>query len=103
MFILSIRKYFFLAFSSFCSFLIITFFISHIFWGDRSFWKISDLNKEILVANKKLNELLSNKNDISLEIDLLREGKVDSDIVSEISQKTLGLIQPDQIVIKIPK
>ena len=43
------------------------------------------------------------KNNIYSEIYLLRGDNVDTDIISEISQKTLGLIQHDQIVIKIPK
>jgi len=75
----------------------------HIFFGDRSLWKIFELNKDISIANKELNELLVNKNKIYLEIDLLRLDKLDSDFISEISQKMLGLIQTDQIVIKIPK
>ena len=98
-----IRKYFFLTFSSFCTLLILSFFMSHIFFGDRSLWKIFELNKDIAIANKELDKLLISKNKTSSEIDLLRLGKLDSDIISEISQKMLGLIQTDQIVIKIPK
>ena len=98
-----IRKYFFLTFSSFCTLLIFSFFMAHIFFGDRSLWKIFELNKDISVANKELAELLVNKENISSEINLLRVGGLDSDIISEISQKMLGLIQADQIVIKIPK
>ena len=98
-----IRKYFFLTFSSLCTLLIFSFFMVHIFFGDRSLWKIFELNKDISIANKELNELLVNKNKIYLEIDLLRLDKLDSDFISEISQKMLGLIQTDQIVIKIPK
>ena len=75
----------------------------HIFFGDRSLWKIFELNKNILIANKELDELLVKKNKIYSEIDLLRLSKLDSDVISEISQKMLGLIQTDQIVIKIPK
>ena len=98
-----IRKYFFLTFSSLCTLLIFSFFMIHIFFGDRSLWKIFELNKDIAIANKELDKLLINKNKVSSEIDLLREGNLDSDIVSEISQKMLGLIQTDQIVIKILK
>jgi cell division protein FtsB len=98
-----IRKYFFLTFSSFCTLLIFSFFMIHIFFGDRSLWKIFELNKDISIANKELDELLVNKSKISSEIDLLRLGKLDSDFLYEISQKMLGLIQTDQIVIKIPK
>ena len=98
-----IRKYFFLTFSSLFTLLIFSFFMVHIFFGDRSLWKVFELNKDISVANKKLDDLLVNKNKISSEIDLLRLSNLDSDIISEIAQKMLGLIHTDQIVIKIPK
>ena len=98
-----IRKYFFLTFSSLFTLLIFSFFMVHIFFGDRSLWKVFELNKDISVANKKLDDLLVNKNKISSEIDLFRLSNLDSDIISEISQKMLGLIHTDQIVIKIPK
>ena len=75
----------------------------HIFFGDRSLWKVFELNNNIAIANKELVELLVNRDNISSEIDLLRSGQLDSDIISEISQKMLGLIHADQILIKIPK
>ena len=98
-----IRKYFFLTFSSLFTLLIFSFFMTHIFFGDRSLWKVFELNRDISVANKELDDLLVNKNIISSEIDLLRLSNLDSDIISEISQKMLGLIHTDQILIKIPK
>ena len=98
-----IRKYFFLTFSSLCTILIFSFFMVHIFFGDRSLWKVFELNRYIAVKNKELDDLLVNKNKISSEIDLLRLSNLDSDIISEISQKMLGLIHTDQILIKIPK
>ena len=98
-----IRKYFFLTFSSFFTLLMFSFFMVHIFFGDRSLWKVFELNRDISVASKELDDLLVNKNKISSEIDLLRLNNLDADIISEISQKMLGLIQTDQIVIKIPK
>ena len=98
-----IRKYFFLTFSSLFTLLIFSFFMVHIFFGDRSLWKVFELNRDISVSNKELDDLLINKNKISSEIDLLRLNNLDADIISEISQKMLGLIQTDQIVIKIPK
>ena len=98
-----IRKYFFLTFSSLFTLLIFSFFMIHIFLGDRSLWKVFELNNHIAIANKELVKLLNNRDNISSEIDLLKSGKLDSDIISEISQKMLGLIHTDQILIKIPK
>ena len=96
------RKYFFVTFTL-CSLLIFIFFVSHIFLGERSLWKIFKLNNDINIAYKELNNLTIQEKNISEEIDLLRDGQIDADLVSEISNDLLGLIQQDQIVIKISK
>ena len=83
------------------TFIIFVFFISHIFFGERSVWKIFSLNSQISAANKKYNKLINNKNNIMTEINLLRDNNLDSDYISEISYDLLGLIQSDQIVIDI--
>ena len=83
------------------TFIIFVFFISHIFFGERSVWKIFSLNSQIVAANKEYNKLIDNKTNIITEINLLRDNNLDSDYVSEISYDLLGLIQSDQIVIDI--
>ena len=85
------------------SFLIFIFFISHIFFGERSFWKIFSLKNQISIAKKEYNLLLNDKNKTLLEINLLRDKNLDPDLIPEISHKQLGLIQSDQIVIDITK
>ena len=77
------------------------FFISHIFFGERSVWKIFSLNSKIVAANKDYNKLINNKKNIITEINLLRDNNLDSDYITEISHDLLGLIQSDQIVIDI--
>ena len=77
------------------------FFISHIFFGERSVWKIFSLNSQISVAKKEYNKLINNKKNIMTEINLLRDNNLDSDYITEISYDLLGLIQSDQIVIDI--
>ena len=98
-----IRKNFVLNSLSLISFLIFIFFISHIFFGDRSIWKIFLLNSQISSANKQYNELIMNKKNILSEINLLRDSNLDTDYITEISHDMLGLIQSDQIVIDITK
>ena len=98
-----IRKNLILNVITLFSFLIFIFFISHIFFGERSLSKVFELNKDISVAKKEYNLLLDKKNEITSEINLLRDNNLDADIVSEISHKLLGLIYSDQIVIDIPK
>ena len=83
------------------TFIIFVFFISHIFFGERSVWKIFSLNSQIVEANKEYNKLIDNKKNIITEINLLRDNNLDSDYISEISYDLLGLIQSDQIVIDI--
>ena len=83
------------------TFIIFVFFISHIFFGERSVWKIFSLNSQIVAANKEYNKLIDNKKNIITEINLLRDDNLDSDYISEISYDLLGLIQSDQIVIDI--
>ena len=83
------------------SLIIFVFFISHIFFGERSVWKIFSLNSQIVAANKEYNKLINNKKNIMTEINLLRDNNLDSDYITEISYDLLGLIQSDQIVIDI--
>ncbi len=83
------------------TFIIFVFFISHIFFGERSVWKIFSLNSQIVAANKEYKKLIDNKKNIMTEINLLRDNNLDSDYISEISYDLLGLIQSDQIVINI--
>ena len=101
--IYSIRKNFDLNFFKIFSFIIFVFFISHIFFGERSIWKIFSLNSQIATSLKEYNELLNNKKNIISEINLLRDDNIDSDYITEISYDLLGLIQSDQIVIDIKK
>ena len=97
------RKNLFLNLMTFFSFLIFIFFVSHIFFGERSLWKIFSLNNQISIAKKEYNIILNKKAKISKEINLLRDNNLDPDIISEIAHKSLGLIHSDQIVIDITK
>ena len=96
-----IRKKFVSNSMTILTFIIFVFFISHIFFGERSVWKIFSLNSQIALANKEYNKLINNKNNIMTEINLLRDDKLDSDYITEISYDLLGLIQSDQIVIDV--
>ena len=98
-----IRKKFVSNSMTILTFIIFVFFISHIFFGERSVWKIFSLNSQIVAANKDYNTLIDNKKNIVTKINLLRDNNLDSDYISEISYDLLGLIQSDQIVIDIKK
>ena len=98
-----IRKNIIFNLMTFFSFIIFCFFMSHIFFGDRSVWKIFELNHQINVAKQELINLSDKKKYTLSEIELLRDDKLDPDIISEIVQNSLGLIHSDQIVIEITK
>ena len=96
-----IRKKIFSNSITIISFIIFVFFISHIFFGERSIWKIFSLNSQIAEATNEYNKLLNNKKNVMSEINLLRDDNLDSDYITEISYDLLGLIHSDQIVIYI--
>ena len=96
-----VRKNFVSNFITIFSFIIFVFFISHIFFGERSIWKIFSLNSQIALAKVEYNKLIYKKKNVLSEIDLLRDNNLDSDYITEISFDLLGLIQSDQIVIDI--
>ena len=98
-----IRKNIIVNLMTFFSFIIFTFFVFHIFFGERSLWKIFELNQDINSAQHELSNLYESKKNISAEINLLRDNNLDPDIISEISHKLLGLIHSDQIIIEIIK
>lgn len=98
-----IRKNIIFNLMTFFSFIIFCFFMSHIFFGNRSVWKIFELNHQINVAKQELIIFSDKKKYTLSEIELLRDDKLDPDIISEIVQNSLGLIHSDQIVIEITK
>ena len=98
-----IRKNIILNLMTFFSFIIFCFFMSHIFFGNRSVWKIFELNHQINEAKQELIILSDKKNYTLSEIELLRDDNLDPDMISEIVQNSLGLIHSDQIVIEITK
>ncbi|MDC0093309.1 septum formation initiator family protein [Alphaproteobacteria bacterium] len=98
-----IRKNIVVNLMTFLSFIVFSFFVFHIFFGERSLWKIFKLNQEIARAQQELNNLFYLKSNTSSEINLFRDNNLDPDIISEISHKLLGLIHSDQIVIDITK
>ena len=98
-----IRKNIIFNLMTFFSFIIFCFFMSHIFFGNRSVWKIFELNHQINLAKQEFIILSDKKKYTLSEIELLRDDKLDPDIISEIVQNSLGLIHSDQIVIEITK
>ena len=64
-------------------------------------WKIFELKSQISNFQEEYAILKAKKNRILLEINLLRDNNLDSDLVSEIAHRNLGLIESDQIVLDL--
>ena len=64
-------------------------------------WKIFELKSQISKSQEEYELLIAKKKKILLEINLLRDNNLDSDLVSEIAHRNLGLIESDQIVLDL--
>ena len=64
-------------------------------------WKIFELKSQISKSQEEYELLVAKKNKLLLEINLLRDNNLDSDLVSEIAHRNLGLIESDQIVLDL--
>ena len=64
-------------------------------------WKIFELKSQISKSQEEYELLVAKKKKILLHINLLRDNNLDSDLVSEIAHRNLGLIESDQIVLDL--
>ena len=80
-----IKKNFTSNFITILSFIIFVFFIGHIFFGERSIWKIFSLKSQIAAEKKHYKNLIKDKKNVLSEINLLRDNNLDSDYITEIS------------------
>ncbi len=64
-------------------------------------WKIFELKSQISKSQEEYELLVAKKKKILLQINLLRDSNLDSDLVSEIAHRNLGLIESDQIVLDL--
>ena len=83
------------------SFLIFIFFLSHIFLERGLCGKFLNLKVKSQILKKNMQLLVAKKKKILLQINLLRDNNLDSDLVSEIAHRNLGLIESDQIVLDL--
>ena len=64
-------------------------------------WKIFELKSQISKSQEEYELLVAKKKKILQQINLLRDSNLDSDLVSEIAHRNLGLIESDQIVLDL--
>lgn len=77
------------------------FFGFHTFAGERGLMARGELDRQIILAREELALLQKQNTFLSHRIDLMRQGQIDSDILSETARAELGLYAPDDVIITI--
>ena len=81
--------------------LIAVFFGFHTIAGERGLIARQALDRQIIIAQEELALLQKQNAFLTHRIDLMRQGQVDSDILSETARAELGLYGPDDVIITI--
>ena len=77
------------------------FFGFHIAVGERGLLARGELDRHIILAQEELALLQKQNAFLTHRIDLMRQGQVDSDILSETARSELGLYAQDDVIITI--
>ena len=74
--------------------------IFQVFLDKKSIFYLVKLNNDIIKINDEINNVDLNNKYIISKIKLLKDSTLDTDYVSEIANKKLGLILPNRVVVK---
>ena len=80
---------------------IVTFFGSHIVFGDRGLLARPALERKIIEAQDRLHILKKHKQFLEQRILLLQSGFIDADILGEKARSELGLYGANDVIISI--
>ena len=69
------------------------------FFNEKSVTKIFEMNENILLLNKELLDLQEIEEKLMTKIKFLSFESLNEDYVSELAQKTLGMIKEDNILV----
>ena len=69
------------------------------FFNEKSVTKIFELNENILLLNEELLDLQQIERKLMTKIKFLSFESLNEDYVSELAQKTLGMIKEDNVLI----
>ena len=69
------------------------------FFNKKSLTKIFDMNENILLLNKELLDLQKKEKKLMTKIKFLSFETLNEDYVSELAQKTLGMIKEDNVLV----
>ena len=74
--------------------------IFQVFLDKKSIFYLVKLNNDIIQIKDEINYIDLNNKYIISKIKLLKDSTLDTDYVSEIANKKLGLILPNRVVVK---
>ena len=69
------------------------------FFNEKSVTKIFEMNENILVLNQELSDLQQIEEKLMTKIKFLSFETLNEDYVSELAQKTLGMIKEDNVLV----
>ena len=69
------------------------------FFYEKSVTKIFEMNEKILVLNQKLLDLQQTEEKLMTKVKFLSFGTLNEDYVSELAQKSLGMIKEDNVLV----
>ena len=69
------------------------------FFNEKSVTKIFEMNENILLLNLELLELQETEDKLMTKIKFLSYESLNEDYVSELAQKTLGMIKEDNVLV----
>ena len=69
------------------------------FFNEKSVTKIFEMNENILLLNKELSDLQEIEEKLMTKIKFLSFETLNEDYVSELAQKTLGMIKEDNVLV----
>ena len=77
------------------------FFGFHTIAGERGLIARGELDRQIILAQEELALVQKQNTFLSHRIELMRQGQVDSDILTETARAELGLYAPNDVIITI--
>ena len=82
--------------------LVVYYFVSHAFQGNRSVLVWMHLHKQVTLAEQTLAETRSMRNGYKRRIALLRSEQLDADMLDERARIMAGLVHPDDFIVLDP-
>lgn len=79
--------------------LVFTYFLMHLFYGNRGFFTYSTLQKEVQDLKDNLSVLKVEEKNLNHRVSLLRPKTFDLDLLEEYVHKKLGFLDQDEYIL----